>query len=164
MTVIQYCTPEWLEQSAKHYRQNPSIQKKLEKFTLKICMRIRAEPDWGIDQDIIMGADVNKGELIELGFLSEAEAKETADYILSATPQQWKKLLRGESMLTGDVLLGRIAIEQGSKTGMINIAPYAPTFIIPLTQVDLQFPDEMSPEELDRYRVYINEFREKLAV
>lgn len=164
MKVIQYCTPEWLEESAKRYRQDPNFQKKLEKFTLKICMRIKAEPDWGIDQDIIMGAEVNKGELIELGFIPEAEAKETADYILAATPQQWKKLLRGESTFAGDVLLGRIAIEQGSKPGVINLAPYSSTFIDALTQFDLQYPDEMSPAELQHYRVYIGEFRAKLAV
>jgi hypothetical protein len=33
-----------------------------------------------------------------------------------------------------------------------------------LTQVDLQFPDEMSPEELAAYRSHFEEFRTELGV
>jgi putative sterol carrier protein len=164
MTVYQYCTPEWLAESAIRYQENPKFKSSLQKLTIKMAFRITADPALGIDQEIIFAAYVDKGELTNLAFISEAEAEKEADYILAATPQQWSKLLRKESMFAGDVLVGKITIEKGSKPGVIKIAPHSTTFVDALTQVDLQFPDEMSPEELAQYRDYVNEFRAELAV
>jgi muconolactone delta-isomerase len=38
------------------------------------------------------------------------------------------------------------------------------TFIDALIQVDLRFPDEMSPEELADLRAYVNQYRQGLGV
>jgi hypothetical protein len=164
MTVYRYCTPEWLKISAESYRGNPRFQQGLAKLTLKIFFSVKAEPDWGIDRDIIFGAFVKQGELEKLGFFSEEDAKKEADFVLAATPQEWKKILRKENKFVGDFLLGRIVLEQGSKVGVLGIAHHADTFVDALTQVDLQFPDEMSAEELDRFRSDVAEFRRELGV
>jgi hypothetical protein len=47
---------------------------------------------------------------------------------------------------------------------VLGLAPYAPTVIDALTKVQIQFPDEMSGEELAKYRAYIEEFRENLSI
>ncbi len=164
MAVYRYCTPEWLKISAESYRANPRFQQGLAKLTLKIFFNVRAEPAWGIGRDIIFGASVHKGELEELAFFSEENAKKQADFLLAATPQEWKKILRKESKFVGDFILGRITLEHGSKVGVLGIAHHADTFVDALTQVELQFPDEMSPQELDQYRSYMEEFRRELGV
>jgi hypothetical protein len=164
MTVYQYCTPEWLAESAVRYQENPKFKKALQKLTIKMVFRVKADPALGIDRDILFAAYVDKGEMEKIGFISEADAEKEADYILAATPQQWSKLLRKESLFAGDILVGKITIEKGSKPGVIRIAPHSTTLVDALTQVDLQFPDEMSPEELAQYRAYINQFRAELAV
>ncbi len=164
MTVCQYCTPEWLEESARIYHVTPRFKKAFEKLTLKTCFRVKAEKRWGIEEDIIFGAFVDKGELTQLSFLSEEEAKKQADFILAATPQEWKKILRKESKFVTDFMLGRIVLEQGSKVGVLGLAPHSGTFIDALTQTELKFPDEMSPDELAHYRSHVKEFRAKLGV
>ena len=164
MTKVLYCTPEWLSESVILYEENPKFKKSFQKLTMKMAFRIKAAPELGIEQDIIFGAYVDQGKLEKLEFISEEEARQEADYILAATPQQWTRLLRKESMFAGDVLTGKIAIEKGSKPGVIRIAPYSTTFVDALTQVDLQFPDELSPDELEEYRDCINEFRLELGV
>ena len=164
MTIYQYCTPEWLAESAIRYEATPKFKEAFKKLTMKMAFRVKADPALGIDRDIIFAAYVNKGDLEKLDFISEADAEKEADYILAATPQQWSKLLRKESMFAGDILVGKIIIEKGSKPGVIRIAPHSTSFVDALTQVDLQFPDEMSPEELTQYRDCINEFRVELGV
>jgi hypothetical protein len=163
MNVYQYCTPQWLEESAKRYRATSGFKKELEKLSLTVCFRVKAEPAWGIDQDIIFGASIEKGELLKLDFFSEEEAENQADFIMAATPQEWKRLLRKESKFVGDFMVGKITLEKGSKIGVLGIAPHSGTFINALTQVDLVFPDEMSREELDQYRSNLNEMRAKIA-
>ena len=160
-----YCTPEWFEESARIYRATPRFQEALKKVTTRICYRITAEPKWGIDPDFIFGAIVTEGVLNDLRFFSEAEAKEKADYILAATPQEWKLILRKEHKSITDFTLGKIKLEQGSKTGVFTlVAPYANTFIDALTQVNLIFQDELSPQQLDEYRQYASQFRSRLGV
>lgn len=164
MTVYRYPTPEWLEESSKIYHATPRFKQALEKITTKIFFLVRAEPAWGIEQDIIFGAITEKGALIDLRFFSKQEAQDKADFILGATPQEWKKILRKENKFLTDFMLGKVSLEHGSKVGVLGLAPYAGTFIEAITQAELQFPDEMSPDELAEFRSYVNDFRRRLAV
>jgi hypothetical protein len=162
--VIRYLTPEWLEESARLYRATPRFEDELKRVTAKVFYRITAEPAWGIDEDIIFGAKVEAGKLLELAFYSEAEARSAADFILAATPQAWKGLLRKEKKFITEFMLGKITLEEGSRVALLKITPYANHFIDALTQFELQFPDEMSAEELEAYRADLSTFREKAGV
>lgn len=159
-----YCTPEWLEESLKIYRATPRFQEALKKLTTHVCYRVAAEPNWGIDSDFIFGAIVTAGAMDDLRFFSEAEAKEKAEFIMAATPQEWKMILRKEHKFLTDFTLGKIKLEQGSKVGVFKLAPYADTFIDALTQVNLKFQDELSPEQLEMYREYASRFRSSSGV
>lgn len=162
--TIRYCSPEWLEESAKLYRATDRFENLLKKVTTKIFYRISAEPAWGIEQDILFGAMVEAGRLLELNFYSEAETQERADFILAATPQVWKSILRKEKKFITEFLLGKVALEAGSKPGLLKITPYAGHFVDALTQFPLQFPDEMSPDELEAYRADLSAFREEAGL
>ncbi len=164
MTVRMYCTPEWLEESASIYRTTPEFRERLKKVTTKVFYRVEAEPAWGLEEDILFGAVVREGELEELAFFSEGAAREAADFIMAATPQEWKKILRKENKFLSDFMLGKITLEQGSKVGVLGLAPYANSFIDALTQVELRFPDELTPDELEAYRAYVKDFRARLGV
>ena len=159
-----YCTPEWLEESARIYRATPRFEEALKKITSRICYRVTAEPAWGIDPDFVFGVVVTAGALDELRIFSEAEAKEKAEFVMAATPQEWKLILRKEHKFLTDFTLGKIKLEQGSKVGVFGLAPYANVFIDALTQVNLKFQDELSPQQLDEYRQYASQFRSKLGV
>jgi hypothetical protein len=162
--TIRYCSPEWLDESAKRYRTTDRFENALKKVTTKIFYRITAEPTWGIDKDIIFGAEVDAGKLLELSFFSEAETKSRAEFILSATPQVWKGILRKDKKFISEFMLGKVKLESGSKPGLLKITPYANHFVDALTQFPLQFPDEMSAEELDTYRADLSGFRETSGV
>ena len=159
MDKYKYCTPEWLDESARIYRSTAEFEENLKKVTTKIYFRVTAEPQWGIDQDILFGAVVEAGKLLDLDFFSEQEAAEKAEFILSATPQEWKQVLRKERKFVTEFMLGKIQLDQGKKVGIIGIAPYAPHFVDALTQVELIFPDEMNADELGEYQAYVLEFR-----
>jgi hypothetical protein len=164
MTTVQYCTPEWLEVCAKNFQESAKLQKAFEKMALKVCFLIRSEPEWGIETDILFAAYINHGVLERISFISIRDAENEADYILGATPQQWKKLLTKESKFVGDILLGKVTVDKGSKPGVLGLAPYAANFVEALTPVEIQYPDQMTQEELERYRAYITEFRDELKV
>jgi len=164
MAKVQYCTPEWLEETARIYSSRPEYKEKFKKLSAKMCYRVKAEPEWGIDKDIIFGSFFDQGELTKLAFLAEEDARKESDYILAATPQEWKRILRKEGKFVGDFLLGKIKLELGSKVGVLGIAPHSGNLVDWLTQVDLQFPDEMSAEERAQYRQKLAAFRRQTGV
>lgn len=164
MTVVRYCTPEWLQFTEQAYRANPKFKQALANVTAKVCYLVKAEPAWGIDKDIIFGSFLHQGELEKVGFFSAEEAKAQADYILAATPQEWKKILRKQAKFITDFMLGKITLPQGSKVGMVGLAPHSATLVEVLTQAELQFPDDMTPEELAAYRAHLAAFRQELGV
>jgi putative sterol carrier protein len=164
MAVYRYCTPEWFEELEKIYRSDSAYEEQFKKLTMQVCYRVNAEPAWGIEKDIIFGNDLDAGKLVKLGFYSEEEAKDKATFILAASPQEWKKILRKENKFVTDFMLGKIKLEQGSKVGILKLAPLSDKLVGFLTQHDIQFPDEMSPEELSEYRAYMERFRSELGI
>jgi hypothetical protein len=164
METYRYCTPEWLRACAEAYPTKPQFQEAFARLATKICFRIEATPQWGLEEDIIFCAFMDHGDLQELRFFSEEEAAQVADFVVTASPQEWKQVLRKERKFVGEFMFGRITLEQGSKVGVLAIASYADAFVDALTQFSLQFPDEMSPEELDAYAAYQQEFRAELGV
>ena len=159
-----YCTPEWLEESASLYRATPRFQEAFKKLSTAIFYRIYKDPTWGFERDFIFGAIVDKGTLLELRFFNEQETKEKAEFVLSATPQEWKLILTKAHKFLTDFMLNKIKLEQGSKVGVLGLAPYADTFIEALTQVKLIFQDDLTPEQLAEYSAYAAEFRERLGI
>jgi hypothetical protein len=164
MSPVDYCTPEWLEASCRAYVETPHAQPGLENLTAKVFFRIKAKPAWGIENDILFGAVVDHGSLLELAFFSDEYARINADYIMAATPEEWKKILRKEKKLLGEFMLGKVTLEKGNMVSALGIIPYSPVFIDALTASGLRFPDEMSPAELESYTSYQADFRERLGV
>lgn len=159
MITHQFCTPGWLKEISRIYRANPYAKDKLKKLKTKICYRVKSDPDWGISEDIIFGAFFDKGELKKLNFFTEGEAFQEAEYLMAASPQTWKKILRKEHEFVADFMLGKINLELGTKVKMFDLALHVSNIFDFLAQVDLQFPDEMSEDELTKYRSKIDTFR-----
>lgn len=128
-----------------------------------MAYRVKADPSWGIDKDVLFSAHFNAGELKELQLVSE-EAANQAEYVMAATPQTWKKILRKERKFITDFLLGNIKLEKGSKVGVLGVAPHANNIVDAITPVDLIFPDELPPEDLEHYRARMKAFRKDLGV
>jgi putative sterol carrier protein len=164
MTTYLYCSPEWLAESANRYPDTPRFQKELENMSIKLGFRIKAESSWGIDKDILFVVYLNRGNLEKLGFLPADIVMQETDYVLSATPQEWKRLLRKDGKFVGDFMTGKIILEKGSKVGILSVAPHSGTLIDALVQVDLQFQDEMTPEQIEQFRKQLTDYRESTGV
>ncbi|MFC2028999.1 hypothetical protein ACFLTX_03625 [Chloroflexota bacterium] len=166
MKTYQYCTREWLEESARQYAADPRFENEFAKITqtkTKYVFRVKAEQEWGIDRDVLFGAVVEKGRLLDMTFYNEHDAGRDVDFILAATPQEWTRLLRKETKFIAMVMLKKVQIEHGEFAGLLKIAPHGDAFVDALTQVPLQFPDEMSTEELQLYRQKLNSLQEGLG-
>ena len=99
-----------------------------------------------------------------MAYYSEADSQKEANFILATTPQIWKGLLRRDNKFINEFIKGRITLEQGSKVELLKITPYANYMVDVMTQVELQFQDEMSPEDVEAFRADLANFREEAGV
>jgi hypothetical protein len=152
-----------LEESLKLYRANPQFEVALKKVTAKLGYRIAAEPAWGIENDMFFVALVEGGKMLELAFFNQTDTKKMSDFILSATPQIWKGILRKDKKFISEFMTGKVTLEEGSRVALLKITPYANHFVDALTQFELQFPDEMTAEQLETYRADLSEFHKVLS-
>ena len=74
MESVRYLTPEWVEESLKAYHSDPSHQERLKKLTTRMCYRIKADPSWGIEKDIMFGTFFDKGKLTKMDYFTEEDA------------------------------------------------------------------------------------------
>jgi hypothetical protein len=165
MTTHYYCTPNWLQESKETYNSNPQAKEKLKKLSAKMAYRVKAEPSWGINKDIYFCAYFESGELNKLELITKEVAYD-AQYLMAATPMVWKNVLTKKSKFITDFLLAKIKLENGSKVGVLTVAPHATDILSALVPagMNLVFPDELSPDELEQYRSNMVEFRKELGV
>ena len=164
--MVPYATPEWVEAMAKVYRDNPENQNKTFKgMTLFLAFRILANPILGLDRDIYFGTHIEDGILQDDStIISKHYAEQKADFILSATPETWKRVIKKQQGFVSAFMVGKIKLDKGSVPKVIALAPKSPAVVECFHQVDTEWPDEMSPQRLEEYRAYVKEFAAKLGV
>jgi putative sterol carrier protein len=165
MTTRYYCTPEWLSDSKEIYRASPAAKETLKKLTADMAYRVKADPAWGINKDVYFCAFFEGGELNKLELISKEAANE-AQYLMAATPQIWKNVLTKKSKFLTDFMLGRIKLENGSKVGVLGVAPYATSILDALvpSSMNLVFSNDLNSDELEKYRDNMVAFRKELGV
>lgn len=164
MTTYQYCTPEWLKDAAKAYHSNSQAQEKLKKLTSDMAYRVKADPSFGIDKDILFCAYFDAGKLNKLELISEKNAYDEADYIMSASAKTWKNILLKKRKFLTDFMLGNIKLEKGSKVGILGVAPHANNIVDSFTPFELVFGDDLPNEDRKKYRERMETFRKDLGV
>lgn len=142
MTQLKVFSPEWLEENARLYRENNELQDVLKKLTVKMAYLTKADKDLGIDEDILWCTFFEKGDLTRMSELTQAEVDDEAEFLLAAPPQIWMKLLRRESRFGTELTLGRVKVAQGSKLGVMKVAPYSKHVVTLLTQSETLYPNE----------------------
>jgi putative sterol carrier protein len=165
MTTRYYCTPDWLKESKEIYNSNPLAKEKLKKLSAKMAYRVKAEPSWGINKDVYFCAYFESGELHKLELVSK-EAANDAQYLMAATPKVWKNVLTKKSKFITDFMLGRIKLDNGSKVGVLTVAPHANDIVAALDPpgMNLVFSDDLPSVELEQYRSNMVAFRKELGV
>jgi hypothetical protein len=164
--MIPYASPEWVSEVGKNYKANPDNQNKTFKgMTIFLSFRILADPKFGIDKDIYFCSNLVNGALQDdSALLSKEDAERKSDFILSAPPEMWKKLIQKEQGFVSSFMTGKIKLDKGSKARIISLASKSGALVESFYKVDTEWPNEMSPQRLEQYKAQVKEFRERLKV
>lgn len=162
MAECVYPSPEWLEESLKLY--GPEFEGKLKSLSGHFGYHVSADPAFGIEKEFYMCMVLDAGKMTRLEHYSEEEALKEADFIMGATPPVWKRILQKLDKFVGAFMGGRIKLEKGDTVGALALGPHANTLVDALTQVDLKFGDDLSPDELEKFKASFEDYRTKAEV
>ena len=104
------------------------------------------------------------GKLKEFKHCSKDYAFENADFVLSAAPPAWKRILTKKDKFVGAFMGGRVKLEKGDTVGALALGPHANTLVDVLTQVELKFPDDLTPEDLEAFKKELAQKRVDLGI
>ena len=62
------------------------------------------------------------------------------------------RILTKKDKFVGAFMGGRVKLKKGNTVGALALGPHAGNLVDVLTQVDLKFPDDLSPEELEAFK------------
>ncbi len=164
--MIPYATPEWVEAMGKNYRANPDNQNKIFKgMNIFLTFRVLADPKVGLEKDICFATHLENGVLQDDStLLSKEDAEKKSDFIVSATPQVWKSVIKKERGFVSAFMTGKIKLDKGSAPRVISLASKSPAVVESFYKIDTEWPDEMSPQRLQEYSAKVAEFRQKLKL
>ncbi len=163
MTVYRYLTQEWMDEVANVYNSDPENAETFAALETTLSFKIKAKSSWGIEKDILFATRIERGNLEWVKLISESDAQ-TGDFVVSATPDIWKKIIRGETGFITAIMTLKLKVEHGTKQGIFKLGPYAKPLLNLMGKVELQFPDEMSNDELEKFRTDITTYRESFGL
>jgi putative sterol carrier protein len=164
--MIPYPTPEWVAAMGENYRANPENQNKIFKgMTIFLTFRVEADPKFGLDKDIYFSTHLVNGVLQDdSALISKEDAEGKSDFILSASPTQWKKVIRKQEGFLSSFMTGKIRLNKGEAPKIIALASKSPAVIDLFHKTQTEWPDEMSPQRFEEYKSQVTEFRKRLKV
>ena len=96
--------------------------------------------------------------------LSKEDAEKKSDFIVSATPQVWKSVIKKERGSVSAFMTGKIKLDKGSAPRVISLASKSQAVVESFYKIDTEWLDEMSPQRLQEYSAKMTEFRQKLKL
>jgi putative sterol carrier protein len=94
----------------------------------------------------------------------EEDADKKSDFILTATPSVWKKMIKKEVGFVSAFMTNKIRLDKGSPPKIVALAPKSGAVVGAFNKIDTEWPDEMSPQRLQEYKAEVAQFRQRLKV
>ena len=145
-------TPEWQKAAAKVYREDPTFGRAFGKVNGTTVMIIQANKSAGVENDLYLLNMVENGELLEDGFVSKEEGESKATWLLTSTYDIWKEVYTGKKIFIEAFLGGEIRLIRGDFAGLMRIAAQGTKLADIFTRNEAVWPDELSGEELEKYK------------
>lgn len=155
-------TPEWgvlvedaINQDAKYAKLGKGWQE-------GIVLRIQAKPEIGLEEDLNILLDLYEGKCRSARPVPK-EVSDQAPFIMVGPYEIWKSIVSMEQEALKLVVKGDLKME-GELTKMLRYVGAAKRLTEVAASVDCRFPDELSPEELEEFKVTIKELRGELGI
>ncbi len=139
-TELDFPSEGWVQAYKDAINANPEYAKAGKDWTHGVvAMVVKAEPSLGIDQDMAMWLDVHEGRCRDCKLLPASQAEIEAPFVVVASYEQWKQVIRKEIDPTKALMQGKLKLTKGHMPTMVKYVNASKQLVESTTRVSTKF-------------------------
>jgi putative sterol carrier protein len=155
-------TPSWILAYEKLIQNDAAYRDLAQGWEGTVVIHVVADPAVGLDDDMYLLLDLWHGDCRSVR-LVPGEAGESGDFVLTAPYVRWKQVMAGELDVVKAMMQGKIKLS-GDLPTIVRYAKAATRLVELVSTLDTIYLDEMTPEEIESLKLWVNFIREEYAL
>ncbi len=155
-------TPAWIGAYERLIREDETYRKLAKDWEGSVVIHILPEPRVGLDEDMYLMLDLWHGDCRSVRLVPK-EVGESGDYVLTASYDRWKQVMTRELDAVKGMMQGKIKLK-GDLPTIVRYVKAATRLTELVGMVDTIFLDEMSPEEIEAFKPWVEFLREEYSL
>ena len=155
-------TPEWVDKFEKAIQGDALYKEQAKTWEGSVVLQIMGKPEIGLDEDIFMYLDLWHGDC-RFVRLVPRDVGENGDYLITGEYDRWKAVIKGELDVVKGMMQGKLKLK-GDLPTIVRYVKAATRLVELSTSFEGKFPDEMSEDEVEALRSYINNTRDEFGI
>lgn len=155
-------TPSWIGTYEMFIRDDAEYRKKAQGWEGTVVIHIEADPSVGLEQDMYLLMDLWHGDCRSVR-LVPSEAGEGGDFVLTATYDRWKQVMTGELDVVKGLMQGKIKLK-GHLPTIVRYNKAAVRLVDLVAAIDTIYLDDMTPEEIEAFKPWVDFVREEFGL
>lgn len=155
-------TPEWVGEYERVVQNDAAYKEAAKTWEGSVIIHILAKPDIGLDEDIFLWMDLWHGDCNYMRLVPK-NIGENGDFVITGEFDRWKAVMAKELDPIKGMMQGKLKLKGDLPT--IVRAVRAAQRLVELTgTLDTKFLDELSPDEMDKFRTTVRELRAEFQI
>jgi len=155
-------TPEWTQILGEIIDGDAEYKAAAKTWEGAITLVVQAKPEVGLDEDISVVLDLWHGDCRSGKVLPKEEAAK-APYVMTGSLDTWKAVGTGKTDAIKATMLGKIKLK-GNMANVVRHVKAAKRLANCTGLFESVWPDELSKDEVEKFRADIKQFREQFGV
>ncbi|MBC7246417.1 MAG: SCP2 sterol-binding domain-containing protein [Actinobacteria bacterium] len=155
-------TPAWIGAYEKLIQGDETYRKLAKGWEGSVVIHILPEPQVGLDDDMYLMLDLWHGDCRSVRLVPR-DVGESGDYVLTAPYDRWKQVMTGELDAVKGMMQGRIKLK-GDLPTIVRYVKAATRLTELVGMVDTIFLDEMTPEEIESFKPWVQFLKEEYSL
>jgi len=155
-------TPEWTQILAEIIDGDAEYRTAAKTWEGAIALVVQAKPELGVDEDISVVLDLWHGDCRSGKILPKEEAAK-APYVMTGSLDTWKAVATGKTDAIKATMLGKIKLK-GNMANVVRHVKAAKRLADCTGLFESVWPDELSKDEVEKFRADLKQFREQFGV
>jgi putative sterol carrier protein len=150
-------TPEWVATYEQAVQEDATYKEAAKTWEGPVVIHILANPEAGLDNDLFLFMDLWHGDCRFMRLVPK-EIGEAGDFVLTGEYDKWKLVMQEELDPLKGVMQGKFKL-QGDLSTVLRAAQSAGRLAALAGTLDTKFPDDMSADEMDAFKSWMNDMR-----
>jgi putative sterol carrier protein len=155
-------TPEWGQIYGEIVDGDAEYKAAAKTWEGALTLVIQAKPEVGLDEDISVVLDLWHGDCRSVKILPKEEAAK-APYVMTGSLDTWEAVAKGKTDAIKATMLGKIKLK-GNMANVVKHVKAAKRLADCTGLFESVWPDELSKDEIKKFRADLKQFREQFGV